>query len=172
MNCFWPRGLPNGHVHFRERGRLSWDWEEQWGMGARSSSAGTAAATVFYAYNVRNNETYFSAFIEHLYPKWETNNVSSRSEMKTSSVWYPLGPWLSSDKAIAFLLDTKARKRILALNLLCSATFPTTLPPQKWGEKKYQRSISLAYEERNSIQMTFALQSNKLGSICLTVRYS
>lgn len=30
----------------------------------------------------------------------------------------------------------------------------------------------LADEARNSIQMTFALQSNKISAICLTIRYS
>lgn len=37
--------------------------------------------------------------------------------------------------------------------------------------KKWERSILLADEAGNSIQMTFALQSNKISSICLTVRY-
>jgi len=47
-----------------------------------------------------------------------------------------MGSWLSSDEAVAFLLDTKARNRILALKLLCSHPSPTALPPQKWGKKK------------------------------------
>lgn len=44
-----------------------------------------------------------------------------------------VGPWLSIDKAVVLLLDTKAKKREnLALNLLCLAPSLTSLPPQKW----------------------------------------
>lgn len=73
-------------------------------------------------------------------------------------------PWLSVDKAVVLLLDTRAKKKfspeLIVFGSLSGITASTEMG-----------SILSAHEKTNSIQMIFALQSNKLGLIILTVWY-